>query len=82
MGEPQEVSQVVDNEDEVEWKVKEILAHWQQGKGWQYLIKWIGFPDYENSWEPLEHLTNTQVYIDKYNQTHGLKNQSCQQHQQ
>ena len=32
-GEPQEVSQVVDNEDEVEWKVKEILAHWQQGKG-------------------------------------------------
>ena len=32
-GEPQEVSQVVDNEDEVEWEVEEILAHRQQGKG-------------------------------------------------
>ena len=33
IGKLQEVSQIVDNEDEVKWEVKEILIYQQQGKG-------------------------------------------------
>ena len=37
-----------------EWEVKEVLAHREcYGKA-QFLVKWKGYPNSDNSWEPLE----------------------------
>ena len=45
-------------EGEEEWEVKAILAHRYFGhqKKLQYLVKWHGYPDSDNTWEPVENL--------------------------
>lgn len=55
---------LIDGEEEYE--VKTILSHKQQGWGYLYLIKWIGYPDSENSWEPVALLTNTPNILNQY----------------
>lgn len=62
------------NEEEepvVEWEVEDIVAHqFRKEKGrlqpW-YLVKWKGYPSYENSWEPANHLANASELLDEYN---------------
>ena len=39
-------------QEEQEFEVEQILAR----KGQQYLVKWKGYPDSENTWEPLKNL--------------------------
>ena len=41
-----------------EWEVESILAsrHYGRKEGLQYLIKWVGYPEAENSWEPAENI--------------------------
>uniref|UniRef100_A0A803KFE5 Chromo domain-containing protein n=1 Tax=Xenopus tropicalis TaxID=8364 RepID=A0A803KFE5_XENTR len=39
-----------------EVEVEEILDYRFRGRGLQYLIKWKGFPDEENSWEPVKNI--------------------------
>jgi len=43
---------------EWEWEVESILASQHHGRkeGLQYLIKWVGYPEAENSWEPAENI--------------------------
>jgi len=45
-------------EGEPEWEVDTILAArcFGQCHQLQYLVKWVGYPESENSWEPAEHL--------------------------
>jgi len=45
-------------EGEPEWEVDTILAsqHFRQQRQLQYLVKWVGYLESENSWEPAEHL--------------------------
>ena len=45
-------------EGEAEWEVEAILAHQYFGrqKKLQYLVKWLGYPDSDNTWEPVENL--------------------------
>jgi hypothetical protein len=38
-------------EDREEYEVEEIMKHRRIGKGYQYLIKWKGYPHSENTWE-------------------------------
>jgi hypothetical protein len=35
-----------------------ILKHWKRGWGYQYLIKWTGYPITEASWEPESMINN------------------------
>src|SRR6266481_2204264 len=43
-------------EGEEEYEVERIVAHWVFGrsKHLQYLIKWKGYPESDNSWEPAD----------------------------
>jgi len=45
-------------EGEPEWEVEAILASRRHGpsKQLQYLVKWVGYPESEVSWEPVENL--------------------------
>ena len=49
-------------EYEVEWIVDKRL-HYRKV---QYLVKWKGYPDYENTWEPLSNLSNASDIIREY----------------
>lgn len=54
-----------------EWEIDCILDHRQQVKGMKYLVKWKGYPDTENTWEPRENVEETEA-LDRYeNQLRG-----------
>jgi hypothetical protein len=38
------------------YEVETILAKKRVGKTWKYLVKWTGYDDSENTWEPLAHV--------------------------
>ena len=35
-----------------EHEVEAIVAHKRQGQRYRYLVKWVGYPTSENTWEP------------------------------
>lgn len=41
-----------------EYEVERILDKRTRRRKVEYLVKWIGYPEYEATWEPLAHLTN------------------------
>jgi hypothetical protein len=43
-----------------EYRVQEILAHRRRGRGWQVLVRWVGWP--EPTWEPLSDLQDTAAF--------------------
>lgn len=51
---------------ETEYLVEAILDKRTYYGKVQYLVKWEGYADTENSWEPSEHLENAQDLIDEY----------------
>ena len=53
-----------DGEDE--WDVEKIIKHRNKGKGDEYLVKWLGYPESENTWEPATHLTNCQQLLREF----------------
>ena len=36
-----------------EWEVEKILAHRRKGESWEFLTKWVGYEDGEETWEPV-----------------------------
>ena len=62
-------------EDEQEYEVEAILKHRQRGRKKEYLIKWVGYPDSENTWEPEEHLTDVQEMLKSYWEDYNARKQ-------
>jgi hypothetical protein len=61
--------------DANEFIVEDIREHRGRGKNahhLQFLVKWEGFPDEENTWEPYEHLRDTDVF-QVYCRQHGIR---------
>ena len=62
------------------WEVEHILAKRTRGSGRrrhiEYLVKWKGYNEWENTWEPITNLSQAQESIDqlnnKYNNNHHL----------
>jgi len=53
-------------EGEEEYEVEAIIGHKRRGKGKQYLIKWLGYPTLENSWEWESNLEHAAGLLKEY----------------
>ena len=57
-------------DEEEEWEVEKILDRRERkvgrGKRIEYLIKWKGYPEWENTWEPTNNLIHSKELIDEF----------------
>lgn len=60
-------------EGEEEYEVEAILKHQGTGKRRKYLVKWLGYPTSQNSWEPEDALKNSQELLSEYRKLHKLR---------
>jgi hypothetical protein len=60
--------------DEKEWEVEKILDSRTHNTDTEYLVKWKGYDDKDNTWEPLKNLTNCQEALRNYQQRHHSAN--------
>jgi hypothetical protein len=60
---------------EEEYEVEQIINVQQYGKQqkWQYFVKWKGYPDLENTWEPLSNLKNAQGLVAQWHHKNPKK---------
>ncbi len=52
-------------EDE-DYEVETILDLQKKGRQWRYLVKWKGWPDSQNTWEPESNLTDCKSLVQRY----------------
>src|SRR5215204_4331798 len=52
--------------DADEFEVDKILDHRTRYNCQEYLVKWVGYPDHDASWEPAAHLDHAQDCISDY----------------
>ena len=57
---------------EEEYKVEKILSSRRHGSNYKYLIKWKGYPNSDNLWEPEENLVNARKKLNKYQRRQNL----------
>ena len=57
---------IIDGEEV--YQVETILKHRRRGRGYQYLIKWEGYPITEASWEPKSAFSNDGDLLKEYKQ--------------
>jgi hypothetical protein len=50
-----------------EWEVEKVLGSQRRRNQLQYLVRWKGFSDAHDSWEPLSHLTADELIAEFYN---------------
>ncbi|KAH7548622.1 reverse transcriptase [Bipolaris maydis] len=53
-----------------EYMVEAVKDLRKIGRQWKYLVKWQGWPDSQNTWEPEENLTNCKELIRAYHRQH------------
>jgi len=63
----------VENEEEV-YEVDSIISHWKQGRGYQYYVKWKGYPISKALWEPEQAFSNDRDMLTPYKNRHQLWN--------
>lgn len=59
---------VVTEEGKEEWEVEHIVDSRKFRRQLQYLVKWVGYPPSEQSWEPAFSLDNAQELIDEFHE--------------
>jgi chromodomain-containing protein len=60
--------EIIEENEEPEYEVEEILDTKTVRRKRFYLVKWVGYPLYDATWEPIENLTNAGELITEYNQ--------------
>ena len=59
-------------EGEEVYTIESILKHRKRGRGYQYLIKWEGYPISDATWEPESAFSDDGDLLDLYKQRHQL----------
>lgn len=59
-------------EGEEVYEVEEIMRHRKRGRGYQYYVKWKGYPISEASWEPEEVFSDDGNLLTNYKRRHHL----------
>ena len=59
-------------EEEETYKVENILKHRRQGQGYQYYIKWKGYPITKATWENESAFSNNGDMLEQYKLQHQL----------
>ena len=59
-------------EGEEVYKVETILNHRRRGRGYQYFVKWQGYPITDASWEPEHAFSNDGDTLKIYKTRHNL----------
>ena len=67
---PKPPPELVDGEEVYE--VEGILRHQKRGRGYQYYVKWKGYPISEASWEPEEVFSDDGDLLTQYKERHQL----------
>jgi hypothetical protein len=57
---------------EGEWEVEAIRSHLNRRGLRLFCVKWVGYPESKNTWEPEAHLTNAKELLDEYKKSNGL----------
>ncbi|KAJ9519568.1 hypothetical protein QJQ45_000659 [Haematococcus lacustris] len=61
-------------DDSPQYEVERIVnhRHVRAGKAKEYLVKWKGYEDSDNTWEPASNLANAPDCVNLYKAQHGL----------
>jgi len=68
-----ELPSELNNKEEV-YEVDSIINHWKRGQGYQYYVKWKGYPISEASWEPEQAFSDDRDMLTLYKNQHQLWN--------
>lgn len=56
-----------------EYEVEDILDSRLGRTGPEYLVKWVGYPIFESTWEPVQHLANAQDILSSFLSRRGRR---------
>jgi hypothetical protein len=62
---------------EEEWEVEDIITERTRNQRKEYLVKWLGWPEYKNSWQPTSDLKNTLEVIKQFKQHSAMAPKTC-----
>lgn len=60
----------IEIEGELEWEVEAVIDSRLFRRQFQYLVKWKGTSDAENTWQPARDLENAQDIVDDFHLAH------------
>ena len=66
-------------EEQEVYEVEMIIKHWKWGWGYQYFIKWKGYPIEEATWELESNISQDGNMLEQYKLWHQLWNQPQEQ---
>ena len=55
---------------EIEYEVERIIGMKGSGHGRHFLVKWSGYPDSDNTWEPKRNLSNAKEKLTEFLRSH------------
>jgi hypothetical protein len=61
-----------DDQEEVHYEIEKIVNHKKQGKGFRYFVKWKGYPESENTWEPPENFDDKTILTKYWKNIEGV----------